>query len=303
MYKIKGLNFIRSMWDWRLAFKSSHITRFQIGRDAMYCVSAFFFTFAEISFMKSGILSDKEIRIMAGQIQLPEVGIAGQEKIKNARILVIGAGGKGTSVLQSLVAAGVGTIGITDNILVEEDILPRQSLYGEKDLGKQRAIISAHRLSESGCSSAFTLHNICLMETNILDIIAPYDLLVDATDNFPAHYMINDAAIISGKPFVYGSVNHNAGFVSVFNLPAGPSFRCLYPQRPRSKTLLTDEGLPALNILYQVTGSLMACEALKIIQGIPSAIHGRLLRFHLDTYSVTFETITRKEENFQIKSF
>ena len=92
---------------------------------------------------------------MAEQIQLPEVGIAGQEKIKNARVLVIGAGGKGTSVLQSLMAAGVGTLGITDNMLVEENILPRQNLYGEKDLGKQRAIISAQRLSESGCSSVF----------------------------------------------------------------------------------------------------------------------------------------------------
>jgi molybdopterin/thiamine biosynthesis adenylyltransferase len=253
--------------------------------------------------MKSEILSDKEIRIMAQQIQLPEVGITGQEKIKNSRVLVIGAGGKGTSVLQSLAAAGVGLLGITDNMLVEENILPRQKLYGEKDLGKQRAIISAQRLSESGCSSAFTLHNICLMETNILDIIAPYDLLVDATDNFPAHYMINDAAIIAGKPFVYGSVIHNTGFISAFNLPGGPSFRCLYPQLPRSKTPLKDEGIPALNLLYRITGALMAGEAMKIILGLPSPLHGKLLRFHLDTYTSTFEVITRNEENFRIKSF
>jgi adenylyltransferase/sulfurtransferase len=269
----------------------------------MYCVSAFFFTFTEISFMKSEILSDKEIRIMARQIQLPDIGLAGQEKIKKARVLVIGAVGKGTSVLKSLVAAGVGTLGITDNMLVEENILPRQNLYGEKDLGKQRAIISARRASEPGCSSTFTLHNICLLETNILDIIAPYDLLVDATDNYPAHYMINDAAIISGKPFVFGSVNYNSGVVSAFNLPAGPSFRCLYPQRPRNKTNPNDEGIPALNILYSIIGTLMAAEALKIIQGLHSLLNGRLLRFHLDTYTTTFETITRNEENFRIKSF
>jgi adenylyltransferase/sulfurtransferase len=253
--------------------------------------------------MKSEILSDKEIRTMAQQIQLPDIGIAGQEKIKNARVLVIGAGGKGTSVLQSLTAAGVGTLGITDNMLVDEKILPRQSLYGEKDLGKQRAIISAQRLSESGCSSVLTLHNICLTETNILNIIAPYDMLVDATDNFPAHYMINDAAIISGKPCVYGSVNHNAGFVSAFNLPGGPSFRCLYPQWPRNKSPLKDEGIPALNLLYRITGTLMAGEALKIIQGLPSLLNGKLLCFHLDTYTSTFETITRNEENFRIKTF
>jgi sulfur-carrier protein adenylyltransferase/sulfurtransferase len=253
--------------------------------------------------MKSEILSDKEIRIMTQQIQLPEVGLSGQEKIKNSRVLVIGAGGKGTSVLQSLVAAGVGTLGITDNMLVEENILPRQSLYGEKDLGKQRAIISAQRLSESGCSSVFTLHNICLMETNILDIIAPYDMLVDATDNFPAHYLINDAAIITGKPYIYGSVYHNSGYVSIFNLPGGPSFRCLYPQWPRNKTAPKDEGIPALNLIYRITGTLMAGEALKILQGLPSALHGKLMRFHLDTYTSTFETITRNEENFRIKSF
>lgn len=253
--------------------------------------------------MKSEILSDKEIRIMSRQIQLPQVGLTGQEKIKKARVLVIGAGGKGTSVLQSLAAAGVGTLGITDNMLVEEDILPRQNLYGEKDLGKQRAIISAQRVAEPGCSSVFTLHNICLMETNILDIIAPYDMLVDATDNFPAHYMINDAAIISGKPFVYGSVSHNEGFVSAFNLPGGPSFRCLYPQRPRAKTPQKDDGIPGLNLLYKITGTLMAGEALKIIQGISSVLNGKLLRFHLDTYTTTFETISRNEENFRIKSF
>ena len=239
---------------------------------------------------------------MARQIQLPQVGLAGQERIKNARILVIGAGGKGTSVLQSLVAAGTGKLGIADNMLVEEDILPRQHLYGEKDLGKQRAIISAQRASEPGCSTVFALHNICLMETNILDIISPYDLLVDATDNFPAHYMINDAAIISGKPFVYGSVSHNSGFVSTFNLPGGPSLRCLYPQRPR-KRVPQDEGIPALNLLYKITGTIMAGEALKIVQGMPSSLNGKLLHFHLDTYATSFESITRNEENFRIKSF
>jgi sulfur-carrier protein adenylyltransferase/sulfurtransferase len=262
-----------------------------------------FFIFTEISAMKSEILSDKELRIMAQQIQLPEIGMTGQEKIRNARILVIGAGGKGTAVLQCLAAAGIGTLGITDNMLVEENILPRQNVYGEKDLGKQRAIITAQRLSESGCASAFTLHNICLMETNILDVVAPYDLLVDATDNFPAHYLINDAAVISGKPFVYGSVVHNSGFVSSFNLPGGPSLRCLYPQRPRTKTPLKDEGIPALNLLYKITGALMAGEALKIIQGMHSSLDGKLLHFHLDTYTTTFETITRNEENFRLKGF
>ena len=270
----------------------------------MQCMASlpFFFTFAEISSMKSEILSDKEIRIMSRQIQLPEVGIAGQEKIKNARY----SGDRGRRKRNFRFAEPYGcrcrNLGITDNLLVEENILPRQNLYGEKDLGKQRAIISAQRLSESGCSSVFTLHNICLMETNILNIIAPYDMLVDATDNFPAHYLINDAAIISGKPCVYGSVNHNAGSCLLLTLP-GALVQMPLPPVAQEQNTIEDEGIPALNPLYRITGTLMAAEALKIIQGLPSALKGKLLHFHLDTYTSTFETIIRNDENFRIKNF
>jgi sulfur-carrier protein adenylyltransferase/sulfurtransferase len=252
--------------------------------------------------MKSDVLSDKEIRILSQQLQLPGVGIAGQEKIKKSRVLVIGAGGKGTAALRSLVAAGVGTLGITDNMLVEESDLPRQSLYGEKDLGKLRAIITSQRLAEPGCSSVFNLHNICLAETNILGIMSPYDLILDATDNFPAHYLINDAAVITGKPLVFGSVVNQAGLVSVFNHEGGPSFRCMYPQLPRDKSFRSEDGIPAQGLLYQITGTIMAAEILKIILGIKSALNGKLMRFHLDTYSTSYETIVRNEQNFQLKS-
>jgi adenylyltransferase/sulfurtransferase len=115
--------------------------------------------------------------------------------------------------------------------------------------------------------------------------------------------MINDASIIAGKPYVYGSVYHNTGYVSAFNLPGGPSFRCLYPQRVKHKIPLKSEGIPALNLLYRITGTLMAGEVLKIIQGLPSPLMGNLLHFHLDTYTTKLEPITRNEENFRIKSF
>jgi|WetSurMetagenome_2_1015567.scaffolds.fasta_scaffold279392_2 sulfur-carrier protein adenylyltransferase/sulfurtransferase len=271
--------------------------------DARCCVSTFFYLYGNTTRMKSEVLSDKEIRIMSCQIKLPGVGLAGQEKIKKTSVLVIGAGGKGTSALQNLVTAGIGYIGISDNYLVDEASLPRQNLYGEKDLGKQKAIISRQRLLEPGRTTTFSLHNICLSETNILNIITPYDIILDATDNFPAHYLINDAAIITGKPFVFGSVVHNTGLVSVFNYSGGPSFRCLYPQVPRNNGFFNDDGIPALGLLYNITGNLMAAETLKIILGHPSPLCGSLLRFKMDSYTCSFDPITRNEENFAIKGF
>jgi sulfur-carrier protein adenylyltransferase/sulfurtransferase len=253
--------------------------------------------------MKSEVLSDREIRVLTEQIQLPDIGIAGQEKIKKASVLVIGAGGKGTAALQSLASAGIGMIGITDNMLVEEKTLPRQSLYGEKDLGKQRAIISANRLTERGCSSQINLHNICLLETNILEIIAPYDLLIDATDNFPAHHMINDAAVIAGKPWVYGSVHNGNALVTTFNYSGGPSFRCLYPQLTKSREPSGNDGIPAISILYGIAGSLMAAEALKIILHKPTQLNGKLLHFQFKTLNTRFTDIKRNDDNFKINSF
>jgi adenylyltransferase/sulfurtransferase len=253
--------------------------------------------------MKSDDLSDKEIRILSRQIQLPGIGLAGQEKIKKARVLVIGAGGKGTSALQNLVTSGVGSIGICDNYLVDEASFPRQTLYGERDLGKQKAIISMQRLSETGRMTAFELHNICLSETNILNIFAPYDIVLDATDNFPAHYLINDAAVITGKPLVFGSVVHNTSLVTVFNFPGGPSFRCLYPHIPRNNGTFTSEGIPAIGLLYRITGDIMASETLKIILGFPSNLSGRLLLFNIDTYGCKFKPVRRNDANFTIKTF
>lgn len=253
--------------------------------------------------MKSAILTDREIRRFAQQIQLPQVGLQGQEKIKKARVLVIGAGGKGSSVMRNLVSAGIGALGICDNYSVEETCFPKHLLYNEKDLGKQKAIIARQRLLENGLGCNIEVHNICLSETNILGIIAPYDLLVDATDNFPVRYLINDAAILSGKPVVFGSVVHNTCMVSTFNLPGGPSLRCLYPTTPKSSREYTDQGLPAVGLLYQIAGSLMAAEALKIVLGIPSVLNGKVLRFNLDTLESKQEPVIRKEAHFTITGF
>lgn len=240
--------------------------------------------------MKSEILSDKEIRKFSQQIQLPGVGLAGQEKFKKARILLIGAGGKGTSILQTLVSAGIGFIGICDNFMVEESLLPRQSLYGDADLGKLKAIIARQRLLELTRQTSFELHNICLSESNILNIINDYDVLVDATDNFPAHYLINDAAIKSNKPIVFGAVFHNTITTSVFNYLNGPSLRDLYPVVPHDSGYVIDEGITAWHILYNIAGSFMANETLKVILEQEGLLSGKLLRFDIRDYSLSMET-------------
>jgi molybdopterin/thiamine biosynthesis adenylyltransferase len=249
--------------------------------------------------MVSDILSDREIRKFAQQIKLTGIGLSGQEKIKKARILVIGAGGKGTAVLQALVATGVGYIGICDNYPVEEPGLPRQCLYGENDIGKQKAIVSRQHLLENSGSTNFALHNICLSETNIRNILHDYDIILDATDNFTAHYLISDAVIDTGKPMVFGSVFQNTAQVTVFNYNGGPSLRCHFPVIPHNSSQPDDEGTGAINMLYSITGNLMASETIKIILGSDTILNGKLLHFNLQDYNSIFETITKNPDNFK----
>lgn len=251
--------------------------------------------------MISKILTEREIRLFSKQINLPSVGINGQEKIKNSCVLVIGAGGKGTVVLQNLASTGVGCIGISDNSFVEEENIILQRLYGDADLGKQKAIISRHRIRQIASSAVYKVHNICLSPDNILKIFQPYDIIVDATDNFDAHYLVNDAAIILKKPVVFGSVFQTLGMVSVFNLDEGPSFRCLYPSRPDQGKGPGNEEILAPGILCNITGTIMANEVIAVILGQRVKLGGQLLTFNIADYSIKFEHVLRKPENFNIK--
>jgi sulfur-carrier protein adenylyltransferase/sulfurtransferase len=240
--------------------------------------------------MKSGILTDKEVRRFDQQIQIPGVGLSGQEKIKKARILVIGAGGKGASVLQSLVAAGTGNIGICDNYLVEETALPRQSLYGESDLGRQKAIISRQRLADLSRMTTIELHNICLAESNILPIISDYDIIVDATDNFPAHYLISDTAAKINKPVVVGILQQGSVLFGILNHAGGLSLRDHYPVPPQDSMEIFAEGIAYAHFLYSIAGELMAHEALKIALGFNNLLADKMLRFCLTDYSLKLES-------------
>ncbi len=250
-------------------------------------------------FPQSEILSDKEIRRYIHQIKLSGLGLAGQEKLKQSKILVIGAGGKGSSALQNLASVGVGTLGICDNYPVTEDQLSRQHLYGDGDLGKQKAIISRQKLLEINHLVEYKLHNVCLSEQNIDLICSGYDILIDATDNFPSHFLINDAAIRLNKPFVYGASKHNRGFISVFNYKKGPSLRCCYPKSPKNEQALPNTDFACQVMVISIIGSVMANETLKVILGLETKLNGNLLSVDAANYTFSLSDIKKNPKNFE----
>ncbi len=248
--------------------------------------------------MQSEVLSGLEIRRYSQQIELPSVGLAGQEKIKQSKVLVVGAGGKGTSLMQHLVAAGIGKIGISDNYLIEEKVLPNQILFGYSDLGKQKAIRSKQKLTEINHLTKIELHNVCLSESNIEQICNDYDIVVDATDNLPAHHLINDAAIRLDKPVIYGTVYHSQAHISVFNHHGGPSFRCMYAQITREKEKPPLEGIANIGIISGIAGTIMANEVLKVILDLPFTLSGLLLVFEVPVYVMKMIKIRKDPANF-----
>ena len=245
------------------------------------------------------VISEKEMRRYALQISMPVIGVAGQEKIKQAKVLVIGAGGKGSSVLQNLATVGVGKIGICDNYPVQENELARQYLYGNSDLGKQKAIISKQKLEEINHLVDYELHNVCLNENNINLICYPYDVLIDATDNFPSRYLINKAAIELGKPLVYGEVVNNLGLVSVFNYMDGPSFKCLYPESLKNSDRPCSTNFACQVAVMSIIGSIMANETLKIILSQETMLNGNLLQLEGGSYSFSLQKIKKNPTNFK----
>ncbi len=253
--------------------------------------------------MNSEILSDKEYSRYASQIDLPSVGIEGQEKLKMAKVIVIGAGSKGTTVMQNLAASGIGEIGISDNYIINDKSLSKQRLYGDRDIGKHKAIVSAQKLAGINKLVRYELFNICIDKSNILDICARYSVIVDATDNFPIKYLINDAAVILHKPLVFGHVSNSSGMVSVFNHNDGPSLRCLFPEIPSENKKKAPGNIASSGVLYDITGAIMANEVLKILLGIENTLSGRLLNFNILNYAISFQKIIKNPQNLEIKSF
>lgn len=220
------------------------------------------------------MLDKEELKRYNRQIILPEIGISGQEKLKAAKVLVIGAGGLGCPVLQFLAAAGVGAIGIVDNDTVDESNLQRQILFSYSDTGKNKARTAAEKLRSANSFIRITAFPERLEPGNASEILAGFDLVIDGSDNFETRYLVNDECVRLNKPLVFGSIFGFEGQISVFNYLGGPTYRCVFPE-PGEAPNCSVNGV--LGVLPGIVGTYMANEALKIILGIGEVLSGKLM--------------------------
>jgi sulfur-carrier protein adenylyltransferase/sulfurtransferase len=230
-------------------------------------------------------LTVSELNRYSRQMLLEEVGRGGQEKIKAASVVVIGAGALGCPVLQYLVAAGVGIIGIVDNDWVDESNLHRQILYGVKDIDRPKPIAAREKLIRNNPDVTIKPHYIRFDKNTALEIIREYDIIVDCTDNFASRYLINDAAVIQKKPVVYGAIHRFSGQVMVLNYHNGPTLRCIYPAPPHPLEVASCDQVGVLGSLAGTIGSMQATEVLKIILGLNGILSGKM--FFLDSLNFT----------------
>lgn len=237
-------------------------------------------------------LSKSELKRYNRHIIMPEIGIKGQEKLKDAKVLVIGAGGLGCPVLQYLSAAGVGTIGICDFDFVDESNLQRQILFDTADIGKPKALIAKQKLEKQNPYINFYVHDFKLDKTNALELFKQYDIVVDGSDNFPTRFLVNDACVITGKPLVFGAIYKFEGQVSVFNYRGGPTYRCLVPEQPDSSEMLSCSQIGVMGVLPGIIGAYQANEVIKIITGVGTVLSGKLLM--IDTLGVSHNIIEFK---------
>ncbi len=223
------------------------------------------------------MFSPSEQHYYARQLSLPELGPEGQQKLKKARVLVIGAGGLGCPALTYLAAAGVGTIGIVDFDRVEVSNLHRQVLFTVADVGRLKAEVAAERLQSQNPHIALHSYTEGLNRDNALTIAKDYDLVIDGSDNFPTRYLVNDTCVLLDIPLVFGSIYKFEGQVSVFNYQGGPTYRCLYPIPPGEGEVPNCAEIGVLGILPGIIGSLQAVEAIKLITGLGEVLSGKLL--------------------------
>jgi adenylyltransferase/sulfurtransferase len=222
-------------------------------------------------------LSSSELIRYARHLTLPEVGLPGQERLRSARVLLVGAGGLGSPAALYLAAAGVGTIGIVDADAVELSNLQRQVLHGQATLGVPKTESARRRLGDLNPHVRVEAHPVRLTSGNALELLGRYDLTVDGSDNFPTRYLVNDASVLLGKPYVYGSIFRFDGQVSVFAAPDGPCYRCLFADPPPPDLVPNCADAGVLGVLPGIVGSLQAAEAIKLILGIGAPLISRLL--------------------------
>lgn len=225
-------------------------------------------------------LTQAEMERYSRHLIIPEVGMAGQLRLKNAKVLVIGAGGLGSPAMLYLAAAGVGRIGIIDDDVVETSNLQRQVIHTVADLGRTKAQSARESILNLNPEVDVVLHEVRLDRSNALEIFAGYDVILDGTDNFATRYLVNDAAAILGKPYVWGSILRFDGQVSVFWDKYGPNYRDLYPEAPPAGSVPSCAEGGVLGVLCAQIGSVMVNEAIKLITGIGQTLLGRVLIFN-----------------------
>jgi molybdopterin/thiamine biosynthesis adenylyltransferase/rhodanese-related sulfurtransferase len=244
-------------------------------------------------------LSVDEVRRYSRHLIIPDVGVAGQKRLKNARVLCVGAGGLGSPALLYLAAAGVGTLGIVEFDTVDESNLQRQVIHGQSDIGRPKAESARDSVREINPYVNVVLHNEALTNDNVMEIFAQYDLIVDGTDNFATRYMVNDAAVLLGKPYVWGSIYRFDGQASVFWAEHGPCYRCLYPEPPPPGMVPSCAEGGVLGVLCASIGAIQVTEAIKLLTGIGDPLLGGLMVY--DALEMTYRKIKlRKDPNCAI---
>jgi len=235
------------------------------------------------------VLDTDELARYGRHLVLGEVGREGQEKLKAARVLLVGAGGLGSPAALYLAAAGVGTLGLVDDDRVELSNLQRQVLYGDADLGRPKVEVARERLAAVNPHVEIEVHGGRLGLDNVYELIEPYDLVVDGSDNAATRYLVNDACKIAGKPDVWGAVLRFEGQVSIFGVPGGPCYRCLFPEPPPAGEVPSCAEGGVLGVLPGIVGSLQANEAIKQILGVGQPLVGRLVIF--DALATSFREV------------
>jgi len=239
-------------------------------------------------------LSVDEVKRYSRHLIIPEIGMAGQKRLKNAKVLCVGAGGLGSPALLYLAAAGVGTLGIVEFDVVDESNLQRQIIHGQSDIGRSKAQSAKDSIAEVNPYVNVVLHEEPLNNDNALQIFGQYDLIVDGTDNFATRYLVNDACVLLGKPYVWGSIFRFDGQASVFWAEYGPCYRCLYPEPPPPGMVPSCAEGGVLGVLCGSIGSIQVNEAIKLITGVGETLSGRLMIY--DALEMSYRTVRVKKD-------
>jgi len=234
-------------------------------------------------------LTNDEIRRYSRHLIMPNVGVDGQGRLKAAKVLLVGTGGLGSPLAMYLAAAGVGTLGLVDFDVVDESNLHRQVIHGTSDIGKRKVVSAAETIADINPHVNVEIHETALTSDNAMEIIRPYDLVIDGTDNFPTRYLVNDACVLLGKPNVYGSIFRFDGQLAVFYAEEGPCYRCMFPEPPPPGMVPSCAEGGVFGVICATIGAGQATEGIKLLTGIGEPLIGRMQIY--DALEARWQTI------------